>query len=259
MPRSLTAALLAANSFLCSSCSFFRSAIASETFLSISLMLACKLSISSSNVAMVPSNSATTVFNLLVCRCISFCSSSATSSSFVQYAFLLSSATCSLPNWATSLSIMAPNLSKLAFLPRMAKAIKSKPGLARASAPKACLACRKTSLLDTCTCNSDVLGRALLKSSKASSSFRILIVSASAMSSSDRILDRASHASCFVAQFLLRSAKNLVSSPKPFFVSSRSSDMVTRLVLTSPRRADLVSTTKMRDLNSFCFALKSCV
>mmetsp|Transcript_92716 Transcript_92716/g.240013 ORF Transcript_92716/g.240013 Transcript_92716/m.240013 type:complete len:259 (-) Transcript_92716:435-1211(-) len=220
-------------------------------------MLAVKLEISSFKEAMAPSPSEIAVSNSFFLRNIASVSSSDTSNSFVQYSFFLSSSTCSLPNWITNLSIISANLSKLVFLPCMANEMKSKRESLRMSAPKTCLACRMTSLLDTCTCSNEVLGRVFLKRSKASSSFKILMVSERATSSSDRVLDRAAHSSFFVAQFLPKSAKNLMSSAKPFFVSSRSSIMFTRSVLTLPRRAVFFSAASTRDLTSLFFAAQS--
>mmetsp|Transcript_108465 Transcript_108465/g.280467 ORF Transcript_108465/g.280467 Transcript_108465/m.280467 type:complete len:223 (-) Transcript_108465:248-916(-) len=220
-------------------------------------MLCVRLSRSSFKVAIALSASEMALINRLLRLSNALVSPSALSNSFLQYSFLLSSSACCLSNCLTNLSIISASLLKLVFLPRIAKEIKSKRGSLCLSAPKTCLACRTTSLLDTCTCSSDVLGRAFLKRSKASSSFKILIVCASAKSSSERVLDRTSHSPFLVAQFLSKSARNAVFLPKPFFVSSKSSTMVTRFVLTSPRRTCFVSLACIRELISASFAAQS--
>merc|ERR1719375_135760 len=67
-----------------------------------------------------------------------------------------------------------------------------------------------------------LLGNVFLNNSRASSSFRILMVSARATSSSDRILQISAHSFLFVAQFLSRSARNFLSSISPSCESVRS-------------------------------------
>mmetsp|Transcript_5129 Transcript_5129/g.11413 ORF Transcript_5129/g.11413 Transcript_5129/m.11413 type:complete len:241 (-) Transcript_5129:297-1019(-) len=157
--------------------------------------------------------------------CRTLMSSSVVSNSFSQYDTLLSSSLCSLARVSTSSSIKVMTFSKLIF-PFKAKVMKatfvlSMPparvtswSLARA-ALRCCLA------LDV-TCTKLGLGSVFLNSSKASSSFRILIVSAMAIISSLRSFEISSHSFSLPSQFFSRSARNFLSSSKASWVSSRS-------------------------------------
>merc|ERR1740123_1199177 len=78
------------------------------------------------------------------------------------------------------------------------------------------------------------LGRVFLKSSNASSSFRTLIVSAKAASSSARVFERASHSEVLVAQLFDKSAKKALSSARVACVSSRSFCILTIATPSSP-------------------------
>mmetsp|Transcript_86826 Transcript_86826/g.202074 ORF Transcript_86826/g.202074 Transcript_86826/m.202074 type:complete len:205 (-) Transcript_86826:680-1294(-) len=142
------------------------------------------------------------------------------------------------------LSIIFKTLSKPpwlnAFLPANAKAIISKP--ARSPALLALKPHKRASAwlrLDsafvfTCTKLAAVLGRVFLKRSSASSSFKTLIVSASATSSSALVFLRSSHSDFLLSHSSLRLAKNLVSSARAASVSESSSLSCTIFTPSSP-------------------------
>mmetsp|Transcript_105793 Transcript_105793/g.257020 ORF Transcript_105793/g.257020 Transcript_105793/m.257020 type:complete len:212 (+) Transcript_105793:840-1475(+) len=183
---------------------------------------------SSVRVAMLPSASSMALPKSETANSSSFFSSSFLSSSDSQYAFFLSSLACSWPSNSTMLSIMVRTLSKLTFFPWSASTKKSRRGSAsilrcRLLAMSACNACRRTSLPLALVCRSEGLGSVFLKSSRESSSLRILMVSARATSSSERVFCTTSHSAFFFSQFLSRSAKNFLSSSNDFVVSSKSS------------------------------------
>merc|ERR1711862_839411 len=92
--------------------------------------------------------------------------------------------------------------------------------------------------VETCNCKKldPAAGSVFLKSSKASSSLRILMVSDSASSSSARVLQIWSHSCCLVPQLFSRSAWNFVSCSRASLVSVRSPFISTMLTETSPWR-----------------------
>jgi hypothetical protein len=71
--------------------------------------------------------------------------------------------------------------------------------------------------------------------------FKILMVSANAKSSSVRVLQRASHSPCLVAQPFSSSARNCLSSASVSLVSSKSSFISESLTPSLPRRASFSS------------------
>mmetsp|Transcript_72895 Transcript_72895/g.193624 ORF Transcript_72895/g.193624 Transcript_72895/m.193624 type:complete len:228 (-) Transcript_72895:765-1448(-) len=218
-----------------------------------------KAATSSVRVSMVPLASSMAFSKSEAAKSSCFLLSSFLSISASQYAFFWSSLDCSLPSKATMSSIMASTLSKPTVLPRRASARKSKRG--SWSPPPSCVlalrACNArclTSLPLALVCNSEGLGNVFLKSSKASSSFRILIVSARANNSSVRVFCTASHSSFFFAQLLSRSAKNFLSSPRDLVVSSKSSFKVSILTPVCPWRPSFASIACVLLLTSFCLA-----
>mmetsp|Transcript_56547 Transcript_56547/g.112450 ORF Transcript_56547/g.112450 Transcript_56547/m.112450 type:complete len:218 (-) Transcript_56547:470-1123(-) len=85
------------------------------------------------------------------------------------------------------------------------------------------MARRRMFIVDDLVCKNAGVGNVFLNKSRASSSFRILIVSPIANISSARTLHRWFHSSSFVEQLFAISAKNTWFSPSAFLVSSRSS------------------------------------
>mmetsp|Transcript_9127 Transcript_9127/g.24603 ORF Transcript_9127/g.24603 Transcript_9127/m.24603 type:complete len:200 (-) Transcript_9127:900-1499(-) len=195
---------------LYSSFSALRWSVALMTDLSRALMPAARAASSSVVVSMKAFVSSMAFSKSEMSRSSSFFLSSEASISFSQYSFFSSSSTCSLPRSVTISSTISSTLSKLTFLPRRAKEIKSKrlSWLPRS----AFMAKWRTSLSRWDTCKSEGLGRVFPKISSASSSFRILMVSAIAKVSSARVFFTTSNSSVLVAQFLSKSAKNFLSS-----------------------------------------------
>merc|ERR1719223_1134303 len=85
------------------------------------------------------------------------------------------------------------------------------------------------------------LGSVFLKRSRASSSFKTLMVSARATNASARIFDLSSHSLVFVAHPFSNSAKNFLSAARAFAVSSTSSFMSTISMPVSPISFNLAS------------------
>mmetsp|Transcript_153496 Transcript_153496/g.286132 ORF Transcript_153496/g.286132 Transcript_153496/m.286132 type:complete len:200 (-) Transcript_153496:622-1221(-) len=141
----------------------------------------------------------------------------------------------------------------------MAKAMKSSSGrrprawrFASAILARACCFCMATF---TFICNKELApGRVFLNISSASSSLRIFIVSANATCSSARSFISASCSSFFVAQFVSKSFRNLVSSSNAFSVSFKSSFICTISTPKSPTRTVFVSIAVVRLLISFSLA-----
>mmetsp|Transcript_14825 Transcript_14825/g.33355 ORF Transcript_14825/g.33355 Transcript_14825/m.33355 type:complete len:351 (-) Transcript_14825:375-1427(-) len=185
-----------------------------------------------------------------------FFSSSAVSKSFAQVAFLVSSSTCSFFSRATISSIMVKTFSKPTFLPLKASMRKFNWLLCAGSARNTERAWLETSFEVTCTCTKLLagLGSVFLKSSSASSSLRILMVSASASFSSARFFSIASHSLSLVAQFSSMSAKNFWSSAKASSVSSKSLVFSAISTPNLPTRAVFSSIAFVCAANSFSFA-----
>mmetsp|Transcript_25340 Transcript_25340/g.80542 ORF Transcript_25340/g.80542 Transcript_25340/m.80542 type:complete len:228 (+) Transcript_25340:828-1511(+) len=214
---------------------------------------------SSVRVAMAPFASSMALPRSEAARSSSFFLSSFLSSSSSQYAFFWSSPTCSFPSRATMPSIMARTFSKLTFFPRRASARKSRRGSARLLWPRllaarARSACRLTSLPLALVCSREGLGSVFLKSSRASSSLRILMVSARATSSSARVFCTTSHSALFFSQFLSRSARNCLSSASDLVVSSRSAFRASISRPVCPWRPSLASMACVLLLISFSLA-----
>mmetsp|Transcript_36318 Transcript_36318/g.82606 ORF Transcript_36318/g.82606 Transcript_36318/m.82606 type:complete len:224 (+) Transcript_36318:853-1524(+) len=183
-----------------------------------------KAATSSVRVAIVPLASSMALFRSEAAKSSSFLESSFLSISDSQYAFFWSSLACSSPSKATMSSIMVRTFSKLTFLPRRASTKKSSLGsLICALALRACNARCLTSFPLARVWMNDGLGSVPLKSSRASSSLRILIVSAMATCSSARVVCTTSHSCLFFSQFESRSARNFLSSARDLVVSSKSS------------------------------------
>mmetsp|Transcript_16897 Transcript_16897/g.46663 ORF Transcript_16897/g.46663 Transcript_16897/m.46663 type:complete len:200 (-) Transcript_16897:442-1041(-) len=195
---------------LYSSFSALRWSVALMTDLSRALMPAARAASSSVVVSMKAFVSSMAFSKSKVSKSSSFFLSSLASISFWQYTCLSSSSTCSLPSSVTISSIMDSTLSKLTFLPRRAREMKSKrlSWLPRS----ALMAMWRTSLSLRVTCKSEELGKVVLKSSSASSSFKILMVSAIARVSSARVFFTTSYSASLLAQLLSKSARNFLSS-----------------------------------------------
>mmetsp|Transcript_36552 Transcript_36552/g.79779 ORF Transcript_36552/g.79779 Transcript_36552/m.79779 type:complete len:236 (+) Transcript_36552:774-1481(+) len=214
------------------SCSAFRCSVASATDLSIALIPVSTASISveskatpSCALAMAASESESE-------RSRTFFLSSAKSSCLPQYSFLWSSSTCSFLRFFTMPSIMAVTFSKPACLPCSAITRRSRRLRSPVHAPanlraaprattKARIRCARALSPRTCTKLTLEAGKVFLKSSRASSSLRTLMVSAKAVSSSERTFTLSSHSEAFVAQPFSSSAWNFWSSSNAASVLER--------------------------------------
>mmetsp|Transcript_67806 Transcript_67806/g.180457 ORF Transcript_67806/g.180457 Transcript_67806/m.180457 type:complete len:298 (-) Transcript_67806:113-1006(-) len=255
---SFFAAPLAAMVSVYSACSFFLMPVASETCLSSAAIPSFRAATSSARAAMLPSASSMALPRSDARRSSAFFSSSDLSISDSQYAFFWSSAACSLPRTSSMLSIILTTLSKEPAWPRMAMAMRSTP-----KSPRPCLrlpdlraasARRLICLSVTWVCRSAGLGKVDLKSSRDSSSLKILMVSAIATNSSERVLDRSSHSAFLVAHPCARSARNFLSSIMALVVSSKSSFRLSISTPTCPTRPSLDSIAAVLDLTSLVFA-----
>mmetsp|Transcript_61867 Transcript_61867/g.191706 ORF Transcript_61867/g.191706 Transcript_61867/m.191706 type:complete len:243 (+) Transcript_61867:995-1723(+) len=160
-------------------------------------------------------------------RSSSFFLSSDRSNSDMQYSFLWSSSNCSVFRVATMPSIIPMTFSKPIFLPRSARRIRSMrtwSGRADRAWRRVSMALARSSDLLSWTCTKLVagLGRVFLNRSKASSSFKTLIVSASATSSAALVFTRSSHSAVFVEQLFSKFAANSLSARSASSVSPRS-------------------------------------
>mmetsp|Transcript_64485 Transcript_64485/g.199954 ORF Transcript_64485/g.199954 Transcript_64485/m.199954 type:complete len:235 (+) Transcript_64485:901-1605(+) len=185
-------------------------------------------------------------------------SSSVLSSLDSQYAFFSSSSVCSFASKASMSSIMPRIFSKLTFCPWRANASRSRRAsfvaLLLRTAPKACKAFLLRCLSVSTVCNREALGKVFLKSSKASSSFSILMVSANATSSSARVFFTASHSFSLVVQLFSRFARKPWSSARDLEVSSKSSFNVAISTPNSAMRWVLSSIAFKLAAISFSFA-----
>merc|ERR1719276_377591 len=172
-----------------------------------------------------------------------------------QYSFFSSSSSCSFFNSATRSSIILITCPKPIFLPCKARAMKSSAGRRSLISFNMASARERMVLLVTSTCMKLGLapGKVFLKSSSASSSLRILIVSASAASSPVRYFTFSSKSFCFEAQFLSRSSKNLASSASPSAVSPKSFFISWISTPRSPTRVSFCSIMALRASTSFFF------
>mmetsp|Transcript_108741 Transcript_108741/g.283587 ORF Transcript_108741/g.283587 Transcript_108741/m.283587 type:complete len:228 (-) Transcript_108741:787-1470(-) len=188
--------------------------------------------------------------------------SSAASNSTAQYSFFVSSSTCSFCNISTMSSISLSTFVNSTFLPDSAKAMRSILARCRSAACRRALltadcALRRMAFELTWICTKLLAladGRVFLKSSRESSLFRILIVSAMARSSSVRILERSSHSAFFVAQPVSRPSRKALSSESVLEVSSMSSFMATMSRASLPDFSRVASIDAERASISFVFA-----
>mmetsp|Transcript_135277 Transcript_135277/g.235222 ORF Transcript_135277/g.235222 Transcript_135277/m.235222 type:complete len:290 (+) Transcript_135277:741-1610(+) len=247
-------------SSLCSACSSLRCSVASDTLLSSSAMPSANALISAVVEAMLSSSEAIMASRLATPASSSFFLSSSVSNCMLQDSFFMSSSFCSASSKTTMSSIIFNTFSKLYFFPIMAKAMKFNSGRGlpclRSSARISCKAARRCWRSATFTCKrlEAAEGRVFLKISRASSSFKILMVSARATNSSARDFMLASCSAVFFAQFSSKFAKNFLSSSSATCVSFRSSFNVTSVTLASPRSSVFVSIAFVFAAISLAFA-----
>mmetsp|Transcript_5104 Transcript_5104/g.11309 ORF Transcript_5104/g.11309 Transcript_5104/m.11309 type:complete len:301 (-) Transcript_5104:645-1547(-) len=262
MPKSSFAAPSEAISSLYSSCSFFLVSVLSATDLSRALIPSARAFKSWVKVAM-----SSLVSSMEAPRSLRFCSKALILSSVVsnwpsQYSFLCESSACSCASTAMSSSINVNTFSKLTLRPDKAMVMSSKAPLLPFCARMARLfsiaaALRVCAWLSETVCSRLGLGRVFLKSSNASSSLRILMVSEMATNSSLRVLVASSHSAVLVSQFLLRSARNFWFSANASEVSSMSLPMLTISTPSSPMRVVLPSMALVAAAISFSLAATS--
>mmetsp|Transcript_95563 Transcript_95563/g.275332 ORF Transcript_95563/g.275332 Transcript_95563/m.275332 type:complete len:280 (+) Transcript_95563:802-1641(+) len=256
------AAVLLDMSSLYSAFSAFRCSVASATAVSKDLMPASRALISSVVVSMPSLASAITVDKSSIDRCSSFCLSSAVSNCLAQYSFLSSSSVCSFFSVPTSSSTSWMTFSKPTLRPRKASEMKSKPrrpaprGARARAAAKSSLACERIEAAVTCTCMklSPGLGKVFLNKSSASSSLRILTVSANATISWARVFFSSSWIFSFSSQFFSRSAAKALSCSRPSAVSSTSFFISAMRMPTSDDRASFSSIVFDNAATSFFLA-----
>mmetsp|Transcript_1788 Transcript_1788/g.4571 ORF Transcript_1788/g.4571 Transcript_1788/m.4571 type:complete len:222 (+) Transcript_1788:920-1585(+) len=177
-----------------------------------------------------------------------------------QYSFLCSSSSCSSFNMTTISSIILMTFSSPNFLPWIASATKSRSPLGNlpcASRMRARARARRTAEALPPSCAKLALdgpGSVFLNSSRASSSFRILIVSAMASSSSWRVFWRSSHSAAFEPQLFCRSAMNFWSSTSCAWVSVRSFSIWTISTANWPTRWVFDSMLSVKAFTSFALA-----
>mmetsp|Transcript_84053 Transcript_84053/g.235508 ORF Transcript_84053/g.235508 Transcript_84053/m.235508 type:complete len:270 (+) Transcript_84053:789-1598(+) len=245
--------------------SSLRFSVASATAESKALMPFSNAAISSVSWAMDSSAAAMAASRSDTFRSSSFFLSSLVSSVVTQYSFFVSSSACSVFSDTIISSMSLMTFSKPTFLPWSAKKMVSKR--ARSETP----AKRKPSfnsataralvlLALTCVCRKLLapgLGNVALKSSRASSSFKTLIVSAKATNSSARSLQRASHSVFFFSQPSSKFAMNFWSAARASCVSSRSFAFSARAMPSSATRAVFFSMAWLASSFSFVFAAMS--
>mmetsp|Transcript_39998 Transcript_39998/g.103532 ORF Transcript_39998/g.103532 Transcript_39998/m.103532 type:complete len:234 (+) Transcript_39998:165-866(+) len=182
-----------------------------------------------------------------------------------QFSFLRASSSCSSFSAATRSSISLTTFSKppweSAFLPVKASAIKSRAGRwelwarpFRSRIMERARALWEEALKRTCSKLEAAPGSVCLKRSSASSSFKTLMVSARATSSSARVFWRSSHSWVFVEQLDSSSAKNFLSSMRAASVSVRSPCISTMATPSSPICAVFASTAFEQAATSFFLA-----
>mmetsp|Transcript_46429 Transcript_46429/g.120533 ORF Transcript_46429/g.120533 Transcript_46429/m.120533 type:complete len:206 (+) Transcript_46429:682-1299(+) len=187
--------------------------------------------------------------------------SSAESSSLPQYSSLESSSSCSVFRVETISSIILITWSKPTFFPRRANSMNLSiaPPRGRRAFDRSSRARARSSSARTCTCMKLALapGSVFLNSSRASSSLRILMVSASASSSACRTLERSSHSAVFVEQLFSSSARNFLSPARASEVSSRSFAICATETASSPASWIFSSICLVRAFTSWVFAAMS--
>mmetsp|Transcript_21619 Transcript_21619/g.37050 ORF Transcript_21619/g.37050 Transcript_21619/m.37050 type:complete len:347 (+) Transcript_21619:629-1669(+) len=172
-----------------------------------------------------------------------------------QYAFLASSWAWSFLSSAMSASIILMILSKPIWPPCRAIWTKSTPGSLLCRELRVCSARWRTLFVLACTCIKLLAaGRVFLKSSSASSSLSMVIVSLNATSSSLDIFLNSSHSFVFAAQFSSKFAKKAWSSAKLSLVFSRSFSCCAMATPSSPINTLFVSMDLVREAISFFFA-----
>mmetsp|Transcript_50532 Transcript_50532/g.117978 ORF Transcript_50532/g.117978 Transcript_50532/m.117978 type:complete len:244 (+) Transcript_50532:732-1463(+) len=235
------AAVFVLMSSVYSSCSSLRVSVADATSLSNAAMPFSSVLSSSVRVLIMSVASSILMSRSEILCSKTFFLSSVKSNCFSQYSFLCSSSSCSLPSVSMRLSIILKTLSKFTFLPVNARAIKSMPALLR-GALRTMSKAFDLAFTELCeTCMRLALGSVFLNNSKASSSLRILMVSAIAASSFCRNSVISFHSAAFSSQDFKVSSANFLSSMSAFSVSERSACMVaictpalpTRIVLSS--------------------------
>mmetsp|Transcript_3321 Transcript_3321/g.8986 ORF Transcript_3321/g.8986 Transcript_3321/m.8986 type:complete len:200 (+) Transcript_3321:871-1470(+) len=157
------------------------------------------------------------------------------------------------------LSIILTTLEKSTFRPMSASSRKRtstplslarpRPALRRSASARRLVCCAPV-----CSMLALALARVFLKRSSASSSFRILIVSWMAFSSSPRVLTRSSKSPVLLPQSFSSSPRNFLSSMSEASVSVRSSFMCTISILSSPARAVFFSMDSPSELVSLVLA-----
>mmetsp|Transcript_83080 Transcript_83080/g.222898 ORF Transcript_83080/g.222898 Transcript_83080/m.222898 type:complete len:229 (+) Transcript_83080:792-1478(+) len=181
-----------------------------------------------------------------------------------QYSFFSASSACSFLSSTTMSSIILITVSNPTFLPRSAST--RKPRRAWSASPFTCACWTRAAArarwlaVVTATCIRLALGtgRVFLNNSSASSSFRILMVSWRARSSSARVFERSSHSAVFVSQPFSSSAKNFLSASRVFAVSSKSSFMLTISTASSPEAESFDSISVVRaSISAVLAALKA--
>mmetsp|Transcript_23288 Transcript_23288/g.45236 ORF Transcript_23288/g.45236 Transcript_23288/m.45236 type:complete len:253 (+) Transcript_23288:277-1035(+) len=245
-------------SSLKSSFSSLRCSVASTTILSNSLIPAFKASISSPNFVMSSLAFSMAISKSETARSKPFFLSSAWSNAVPQYSFLASSSACSTFRVVIMSSIILITFSKPIFLPFSASINISSFGffspLDLSTLFNKDKAARRESFKLNCTCiRLAALGNVFLKSSKASSSFRTLMVSASAASSSARVFTMTSHSFFFVSQFLPKFAINSLSAMRASSVSPRSFFIWAISTPKAPTLSNLVSICFVNAATSFFF------
>mmetsp|Transcript_167119 Transcript_167119/g.295892 ORF Transcript_167119/g.295892 Transcript_167119/m.295892 type:complete len:292 (-) Transcript_167119:457-1332(-) len=172
-----------------------------------------------------------------------------------QYDFLASSSAWSFLSSAMSASIILMILSKPIWPPCRAIWTKSTPGSLLCRELRVCSARWRTLFVLVCTCMKLLAaGRVFLKSSSASSSLSMVIVSVKATSSSLDIFLNSSHSFVFAAQFSSKFAKKAWSSAKLSLVFSRSFSCCAIATPNSPMSTLFVSMDLVREAISFFFA-----
>mmetsp|Transcript_50329 Transcript_50329/g.109355 ORF Transcript_50329/g.109355 Transcript_50329/m.109355 type:complete len:214 (-) Transcript_50329:376-1017(-) len=154
-------------------------------------------------------------------------------------------------------SIIFSTLSKLTFLPLRAREMRSRRVSWCLEAERARRAIFFTCWDVTLVWSREAEGSVFLKTSRASSSLRILIVSERATSSSPRVVFTTAYSSSLVLQSDARFARNFWSSMRDASVSVRSSFMCTISTLSSPERAVFFSMDWPRELISLDLAAES--
>mmetsp|Transcript_25327 Transcript_25327/g.80509 ORF Transcript_25327/g.80509 Transcript_25327/m.80509 type:complete len:234 (+) Transcript_25327:348-1049(+) len=221
--------------------------------------------ISSSSVAIEPSRSWMAASALDTAVSKPFFLSSDASSCTAQYSFLVSSSFCSALSVTTIWSIILITFSNPTCFPPKASSrrpIRGSDGrpprlegcTATVRSTESALDRRVAALACIWTKLALGLGSVFLKISSASSSFKALMVSARATSSSARVALISSHSLVLVSQLVPSSARNWVSSLRDSFVSSRSPCMPAISTPSSPTRFVSSSICSVRRATSFVFA-----